>query len=96
MTLSPSLVQRENVVKAKEEIENMMSEREKLVIAIAAEEASMIIGHGGSIIQCIKCQSGVYCINVKRNGEKEDAVEIVGTLQQINMAKELIHNILSQ
>ncbi|KAL0941740.1 RNA binding effector protein Scp160 (KH domain-containing protein) [Colletotrichum truncatum] len=48
-----------------------------------------VIGQGGSKVNSIRKQSGCK-INVPRNDDKEDAIEVVGTAEGVEKAKDLI------
>ncbi|KAK1994423.1 KH domain-containing protein [Colletotrichum falcatum] len=48
-----------------------------------------VIGQGGSKVNSIRKQSGCK-INVPRNDDKEDAIEIIGTADGVEKAKDLI------
>ncbi|ROT36247.1 KH domain-containing protein [Sodiomyces alkalinus F11] len=84
----------ENVEKAKAAIANALSQARKnttigLLVLPDPTTYRYVIGQGGSKVNSIRKQTGCK-INVPRNDAKEDAIEITGSPEGVEKAKDLI------
>ncbi|TDZ38468.1 Vigilin 1 [Colletotrichum spinosum] len=84
----------ENIEKAKAAIANAIQQARKnthtgYLVLPDSKTYRYVIGQGGSKVNSIRKQSGCK-INVPRNDDKEDAIEVIGTADGIEEAKKLI------
>ncbi|KAF2434359.1 hypothetical protein EJ08DRAFT_513832 [Tothia fuscella] len=90
---------RDNVAKAKSQLERALSEASKpswtgYLILPDAKAHRLIIGPGGSQINSIRQQTGTK-VQVPKNGDEGEAVEIVGSKEGCEEARDIILDIVA-